>query len=229
MTRMARVLTVLLVGLLAGCAELGIHSSVSAKAKAEIRTIAVASTLGTQFHGIYIGTTVFSNKHYDADVGGWGADEKAIQTAVSLLSRGGIRVAKPLAGPFTPNDHGLMIAAAKNVGAETLLVIQPTGYDNQPEFVGGYGYEKRAFLGLTRECIYSLFVIEVYAVATDKRMTWEWGFPVSNGIPCYGVEKKIPWKEEFASFTVEEQAGLRTAVMQSIEVNIATGVRRLGL
>lgn len=204
-------------------------SSVPETAKTGMRTVAVASTLGTKFHGIHIGTTAFSNQRYDADVAAGRVDEKAEQVAASLLSRDGKRVAKPLGGSFKATDLSGMIAAAKSVGADTLVIVQPSGYSNQPEFAGGYGYAQRTFLGYSRQCIYSLFTLDVYDVASGKRTAVEWGFSPWEGVPCYGADKKIPWREDFASFTAEEQAGLRAEIVQSIEINVATGVQRLGL
>lgn len=216
-----------MVYLLSGCAELGIRSSVSTEKVAAIRTVAVASTLGKQFHGKLTGTTVFNNKQYDADVSNWNVDGAAIDVATSELKKNNGWSVKPLYGSFTQSEQ--VLSAARAVGADTVVVIQASKYDNEPHIPAGYGYSKRSFMGLSKECIYSLFIVEAYTVKSSKRMGWQWGFPSFSGVPCYGASRGIPFKEDWSEYSEAERSGLKDAVLESVRTNVLTGIRALKL
>lgn len=215
--------------MVSGCAELGVRSSVPEKAKSSMRSFAVVSALGTSFHGTFEGTTVLTNKRYDVDVAEWGIDAEVVRAVSQILKAGQGKEVAVITAPVAARPVTEAIAAAKEASADTLVLIAPSGYDNQPGFVGGFGYYKKSLMGLEANCIYSLFVVEIYDVSSGKRLAWEWGFPAMRGIPCYGKELNIPWREQFSDYSAAEKAALREAITQSVRTNVATGIKRLGL
>jgi hypothetical protein len=183
--------------LLSGCSVIDIRRSIEGSAQAKIKSVGITSTLGNSFHGVLIGTTIFNNKDYIVDVSDWKIDDKAVEIAVSLLGRGGRRTAKPMATKFMPHDFKAMIEAGRQMGVDAVVVISPSRYDNQPHFAAGYGIHRRSIMGMSTDCIYSLFIVEVFDVASEKKLGWQWGFPPWQGIPCFGKDKNLAWKDDF--------------------------------
>lgn len=214
---------------LAGCAELGIRSGVSAQTASAMRKVAVASVLGPTFHGVLQGTTVFGNASYAEDVSAWQIDAEAVRTASEVLGRGAGRTVMPIATPLPAGDVARAVSVARSMGADSLVVVKPTPFDNDRLYAAGYGYFRKSVLGIERDCIYSLFTVEVHDLASGKRVAWEWGFAPMSGIPCSGQEQKIPWQPQFALYSAEQREQLREAVTQIVRTNVETGVRRLGL
>lgn len=214
--------------ILVACAGYGVRGPVPTKAREKVHSIAVASTLGNTFRGSFSGTTVFTNKEYEADVRDWEVDKMLAQAAVAILSRNGNVTAQSLS-PSPGSSRDALIGAAKQLGADTLLVATPTTYDNQSDFPAGYGYHRKVFLGVDRPCVYSLFIVTAYNVESGRPLGLEWSFPISTGIPCYGGAGQIPWKDDFSMFTPAEKERLRQAVLASVAVNVGTSLKGLGL
>lgn len=197
--------------------------------------VAVASMLGNTFHGIHVGTTVFGNSYYDASVPEWKIDELTEQTIAVHLARTGSRTAMPLQHDpelavrlekgrsfMQGYNYGEVIDLAKKQGADTLILVQPIRYDNSPAHQPGYGFFERTFLGKSRSCVYSLFIVSVFSTDSGKRLGWEWGFPCEDG------ETELEWKDSFDKFSNKEMQLLRRKTEKNIEQNVMKALVELG-
>ncbi|WP_067867098.1 hypothetical protein [Neptuniibacter marinus] len=197
--------------------------------------IAVVSLLGTNFNGIHIGTTIFSNVVYEETVPEWNIDGFTEELIISRLNQSDLRTAVVL--QHDPNlkerlkktwsflngyDYKELIESAKNQGADTLILVKPTRYDNKPFHEPGYGFYERSFLGNAQSCVYSLFTMTVFSTNSGQELGWEWGFPCETG------EVEIKWKDSFDQYTKEETQLLRLKVENSVKQNVLSALRALG-
>lgn len=200
------------------------------------KNIGVVSLLGDTFHGVHVGTTAFTNTSYEASVAEWKIDASTEQLIVARLTGlGSVRARSFAHDPglrkrfidswsFFNNgfDYSEMLKLAQQQGFDTLVLVQPTAYDNAKFHKPGYGFFERTFLGSSQRCIYSLFTIEVLSVASGGRVGWEWGFPCSSG------ETELTWKGSLNEYTPEERALLRGRAEASIKSNVAKAMTELG-
>ncbi|MCZ8014346.1 MAG: hypothetical protein O9274_01495 [Limnobacter sp.] len=208
---------------LSGCA--GMIRSVDQEQVESIRKVAVVSQLGNTFIGSLTATTVFGNKGYKVDASGWQVDRAITAAAVEAIQRGGRSALSLQSNAKLPE----LLKEATNNGADTLFLVTPAGYSNQPDFPPGYGFHRRVFLGIDRACIYSLFVTVAYDVKSGREIGQSWSFPKSEGaIPCEATAG-IAWKDDFARYTKDERELIRKATIASVTTNIQTSVTGLGL
>ena len=221
--------------LLASCAALDMRRAVPSSAASSIRSIGVVSSLGTEFNATYIGVTIFNNKAHKYSVPNWKIEEFAIGTATEYLNSLGRYEARSLGNSFGDRDYDRMLAEARSAGHDTLIVLTPTSYDNAPHYVGGYGLHRRIFFGGPRDCIYTLFVTQVFDVATGAKLGWEWSFPTTSGIGCYGRkdlgeewDNSVEWQESLAGYTEAQQEILRSNVLASMSESVPRSLKKLG-
>ena len=219
--------------ILSACAALDIRRSVPESASTGIQKVGVISILGDKFNLTHIGTTIFNNQSSTLDVSNWKIDDTAIHYAVKHLESTGQYSPTSLGSNFSDADS--MFAAAQKMGLDTLITIVPSGYDNAPHYAPGYGLHRRTFFGITKECVYALFVIQVFDVSTRKKHGWQWGFNSWNGVPCYGDEFGTPraisseWKEDISQFSEGELTLLRENLIAYLEENVPLALRNLKL
>jgi hypothetical protein len=191
-----------------------------------VRHVAVASTLGDEFHGIYIGTTILTNKYYSENVAAWKIDAVAAEAAAQVIRNAQYQVSVIEPDPST-DEAAAAQDAAKAVGADHVLLIRRSGYDNQPTFRGGYGYHRRSLLGIERGCIYSLFVAELYQVSSGRELAWQWSFPLTKDIRCHAESKEMPWKA-WHEYSAEETRKIQATITETVDDDVRAAVSRLG-
>lgn len=208
---------------------MGARRPVSDEHLAAIDRIGVASELTDHFHLIHIGITIFGNKYSIESVPDWKIDEHAEAVLSMELSKSDRFSVGTVSGSFLRNvdkydiDYAALFSAAADQGFDTIVVARPAIYDNQPFIKGGYGfYERSTVRGKTR-CAYSLFVLEVMDVASQKELAWEWGFPCTEG------DEDIEWKESFGGFSNAERKDLERRVKRGVADSIETAVVKLRL
>lgn len=199
------------------------------------KKIAVVSLLGQKFHGIHVGTTVFGNTAFDASVQEWNIDGKAEQQIISHLRKTASRSAvalqhDPDLGSRLENmqsfvqgyNYQELINLAKHQGADTLILVQPVRYDNAPFHKPGYGFFERTFLGKSRRCLYSLFIMSAFSIDSGKKIGWEWGFPCESG------ETELEWKDSLDKYSEKEMQLLRRKTEESVKQNVMQALTVLG-
>ncbi len=227
---------VLLVALLFLTSCSGLKGPLTKSEIQSTRKVAVISLLGENFHGIRVATTVFGNIYYVTSVPDWNIDGITEDFIVSRVSSPGIRSALALAHDsalqkrfvkswgFANNgfDYDELFALAKEQGADTLIVVQPTPYSNARFHRPGYGFYENTFMGGSRRCVYSLFTVDVFSVSSGDRLGWEWG------LPCESGETEIAWKRGFLEYTEEEKERLREKTVASVISGVSNALKILG-
>lgn len=200
------------------------------------KNIAVVSLLGDTFHGVHIGGTVFNNEEYEASVPEWKIDALTEQIIIDHISKNNSRHASllkrdtGLTGRFKKSfsflnngfSYDEIINLAKAQGADTVILVQPTNYENMPFHKPGYGFFERSLFSSKHGCIYSLFTVEVFSTISGKKAGWQWGFPCDSG------ETEIAWKDKFDKFTDDQKNLLRKKTEQNIRDNITKALISTG-
>lgn len=233
---MKKLIVVLSVSFLVGCAATGIKRPVSDQDLAKVKKVAVVSLLGNSFNGIHIGFTVFNNSRYTADVTDWKVDGMVSEQALSMLtttkrfSVSSLELGSDVAAFYTDRkpdstavNYKKLLALAAAGNHDTVVLVRRAQYDNAPFHVGGYGLFDRSGLYVGR-CVYSLFVVEVIDVATEAQLAWEWGYPC-----LHGDEDVIPWKVNFDQYSLEEKRLIRARLEQGIRNSLSRALHKLRL
>lgn len=224
------ILMLLVLSTVTGCAALDMRRGVPAEAADKQQTIGVASLLGDSFNLTLIGTTIFNNKHGESDVNSWHIDARAKDIAMQELAADPRYTVEPFTAEPDPDDEDVFFDAARRAGLDTLLVILPSRYDNQPQFEGGYGLHTRSFLGQANDCPYSLFVIRAYQLEPQKKLGWQWSFSSWTGIDCFDENwpDDLEWHNNLADYTPSQRELLHQAVLKSLKENIPRALENLG-
>lgn len=223
----------LITATLSGCAMPGKMSNEKLEAS---KNIAVVSLLGETFHGIHIGGTIFNNEEYEVSLPEWSIDALAEQTTVELLSKNSSRqvsvlkhdsrLSERFVKSFSLFNNGYnydeVINLAKQQGVDTVVLIQPTRYDNAPNHKPGYGFYERTLFSSKHSCVYSLFTAEVFSTTTGKKTGWEWGFPTCNS------ENYLRWENSFDKYNNDEKKLLRMKTEENIKENVTKAINSLG-
>lgn len=124
----------------------------------------------------------------------------------------------------------LLFTRAKEEGFDTLVVVDPSAYDNARLLEPPYGYFERNLVGAQlQHCIYSLFTVDVFDVNAKKRIAWEWGFdPTWEGI-CQEKNTSVEWKENFDQYTENEKDQMKHLVLKEIREGLQHAVPELNL
>jgi hypothetical protein len=230
---MFRSLLLLLCGaLLSGCAALDLKRPLADDDLSATRRVGVVSALGTTFHGISIGTTVFNNTHFSAQVPEWGVDSLVVTKALAVLQtqRRFEAVAldrSALSDEQLRADQGkLLWEAAARQGVDRLVIVSPGVSSNYPHYQPSYGFFERSMFGSGRRCVYAAYTVQVYDVATHQSLAWEWGGPQ----PCnIGADNPLPFKDKFEDYSAEEKQQLRSRLEARLDESLRYAMDKLAV
>jgi hypothetical protein len=217
---------------LSGCAVM--PENIAAPDLQTSKRVAVVSLLGTNFHMVRIGTTVFGNAAYDVPVAEWNIDGMVEQALMAHIGKNGSRTPMVL-----QHDPGLgarleksrsayrynyeeALNLAKQQNADTLLVVQTRWAEDLQHYKPGYGFFERTFFGKSSRCAYSLFSVHALSVQTGKHL--------SNGHrewPC-SATTEIEWKETFEQYTAQEKLLLRKLTEEKINQGVTKALTTMG-
>lgn len=216
------ILTVAIAWIVSGCASLDLKRPVAPEDLRSSKKVGVVSLLGTTFRGITVGTTVFNNSAFAADVAAWNVDQTAAAQAVQLLRTNSQLDAVALdhpadAAPPTKLEVPEWVwDTAQRQRVDRLIVLKPAVAEMFAAYRPSYGLFERSFLGVARRCVYASYLVNAYDVATKKSIGWQWG----GAWPCqHGSHDSIPMKAAWSDYSSEEQAMLRAEV----EARLARG------
>lgn len=217
---------------LSGCSTFNIKRGVSDDDLASTKRVGVVSVLGDKFQGVYVGTTVFTNKSFFAPVPEWGIDRTAREETLVLLKKntrfeaaavdlGGLSVDEIL-----ENEGAALWKAAEQQKFDRLVILSPGVSDNYRNAHSGYGYYEKSFFGSSDKCIYAAYIVYVYDVASKKPIAWEWG----GGGPCvHKYEGELKFKDAFDKYSAEEKSALKTEVESNIKDGMVYSLKKLYL
>jgi hypothetical protein len=223
-----------LMPLLAACADLGMRRPVPNEAAQTIKNIAVYSSFEPAMNHVYIGTTVFSNTKTTRSVPEWqiasyaesetvkALKEMGIGQKVSVLKAEGVK--RP---PRSLEDIKHTFKAAHAAGYDTLIWLDPSGYDNARFMEKGYGLFKRSAFGMGSSCAYALFTVYAVDTANAKDLGWQWGFDSWNEGPCSKAD--APWKDNVSDLTPEEMRQVEAIIKEKIAKGVRSAIAKLEL
>jgi hypothetical protein len=219
-----------LTAFLAGCA-----GTVSKEELARINRAGVVSMLGSTFHGISIGTTVFNNEYFSSEVPEWQVDDITVENALSMLrasnrfkSAAFDRSRVNLAGFKFRAEEKALWDEVRRQGFDTLIVLEPQRSDNAPFFRPGYGLFERSIFRQGSRCVYAAYVVRVYEVPSGSLIGAKWGGGDSE--PCQiGSDNDFPFRTSFDAYTEEEIRALRERVLARISYTLHVSLKELAL
>lgn len=212
---------------LCGCGTI-IKAPVSPQELAKVNKVGVAAAFKDQFHGRQIALTAFGNEKFDLDVPAWNLNRMAQSRTIDILKQGNPRLqvqaidVPPIERIHTDKEVG-WLSAAQQQGLDTVLVLEPNVSSNYLMFTPGVGIFKRFQL----TCIYTAYTVNVYDVATRKRIAWEWG----ASPPCK-MEKSDPdvtFKADPAQYSAAELEAMRRVVDAKFAQTLPEALGEVGL
>jgi hypothetical protein len=217
---------------LSGCAALDLKRPINDDDKAKLKKVGVISLLGDTFHGSSVGTTVFNNTYFTAQVPEWDVDGFAATHALAILRENDRFQSDLISHPnlraeqLSANKSQLVWELAERQGFDTVVSIWPSVSENYPWFQPGYGFLERSFLGMSKRCEYAGYVVEAYNVASRKRIAWEWG----GDMPCrMGSEQQLPFKEKFEDYSDDDKRVMRGGLEDRIAETLRYALGKLAL
>jgi hypothetical protein len=214
------------------CAAVDLKRPLSPEQLGRIHKVAVISLMGDSFNGIAIGANVPNKRHYTAAVPDWGVDEfiesrtlELLQGPqrfeVAVLSHGSLSSAQLRAG------HSQRVwDLAKAQGFDTVVSVWPSLSENFPFYKAGFGYYEEALLGVPHRCLYAAYTVEIYDVATQRRVSWEWG----GAEPCRkDSAEALSFHDSFEAYTDVEKLQMRLGLESRFSETLAYALRKMGL
>jgi hypothetical protein len=224
----------LLAGLLVlgACAAIDLKERMTREEMGHLKRVGVVSLLDDAFIGISVGAAVINTHHYTGSVADWNIDGYAEGQALAILRQNGQFAAAALdhsnldADQLRADHSRLVWELAGRQGFDTVVSLWPSLSGNFPLFKPGYGLYDYPSKGPGHRCIYVSYTVEVYDVASRKRVAWEWG----GAAPCkLGSEQTLEFKNSFAEYTDAEKLLMRKAVEARIAETLAGALTQLGL
>lgn len=218
---------------LSGCAALDLKRSVATEDLATTKNIGVVSWLGDTFNGTSIGTTVFNNEYFTAQVPDWRISNFATSRAVIALNANNRQAAALDLSGLDPRKLGVekdsqIWDAAIKQRFDKLVVIGAGVSDNVRMFKPGFGLQQTGlFFTTPNRCVYVGYVISVFDVSTRKSVGWEWG---GGQYPCEAKSANdIPFKSKFSDYSPNEQQLLRWRVEKRLADTVPYTLGELAL
>jgi hypothetical protein len=179
--------------------------------------IAVVSMLGTTFHAIHVGLTVFTNAAYTAEVPEWGIDQDTDDflkaslapgnDSVGLLDLGTQQVEQLYNSERTPRpQYDALLHMAAEQGFDTLVVLSRAPTANNQFIEPGFGLYSRF-----KSHPYASFYVQVRGVKSGKRIATD----LAYSSVAYS-EESVSWKPHWDDYSGEERELLRSGIERHI-------------
>jgi len=217
---------------LCACAAVDLKVPLSGEQLARVHKVAVVSLLGDTFTGISIVAPPMAEQHFTATVADWAEDQFVESQAASLLQESGRFDAKVLARGKLGSaelraDHARRLwDLAREQGYDTVVSVWPSVDQNFPFYRPGYGYFEQTLLGVNHRCLYAAYTVEVYDVATQRRMTWEWG----GAEPCrQDSAEALAYRGSLEPYTDVEKLQMRLGLESRFSETLAYALKKMGM
>lgn len=213
--------------LLTGCA-----TRLNEAQLASTRKIALVSALGTTFQGVSIGTTVFNNEFFSAEVPQWGLNEHLLHQAKATLQTGRrleVEILEGVEAPKGPRDEekikAMLDAAAQRNFDKVIVFTQGRGDDAFPYLRPNFGFYERSLFGQGSRCVYAVFLASIYDVSSRTSLS-----SADQGVRCWrGSSNDIQFKARFEDYSDKELATLQERTRQRVTEGIANAFDSIGL
>ncbi len=217
---------------LCACAAMDLKQTLSRDDLSRMRRLGVVSLLGDKVNGVLIGTTALNNKHFTAPVPDWNIDAYVQAQSLAILADSPRYAVGEVLHPDLDveqlrADHARRLwEIAERQGFDTIVSVWPSVSENFPFFKAGYGIYDNYLLGLTHRCLYASYTVEVYDVASRRRIAWEWG----GDAPCrMGVDGGLVFRDGFDDYTDAQKRLLREGVEARLAESLRYALAKLSL
>ncbi len=227
---------VVLVATISGCAAMGMRAGVSQDDVKKMSNVAVVSILDSKMNYLMNGTTVFQNQSTTFDAAKWELNKLVEQSLLSNLKAnaqfkhvGLLKMKFNASDRHNEEDVKNMLKAAKDEGYDTLILLEPSRYDNAPMYGRGYGiFHTSKFALKDSTHVYMLAAIRAYDTSSGKDLGWQWTFDSIMGKPAFISYDPVPWKDKPSDLTPAELAQINKALRSHIEKEVAYAVDAIG-
>lgn len=224
--RLLRLASLLALAALSGCGILYNRPLKPAELES-VRNVAVVSVVGNTFRGVSVGTTVFNNSGFRADVSGWNVDGMLTAAALERLSKSAKMSFRPIPREEVPTGmrwgadlrDRLYQWAAKN-GFDMMFIIVPF-YNSEGMLPEGYGLYERSFLGSAWRCTFTQFSMNVVDVSVQRMFTW--ALPKDATVCKPEKEGPLQFKARYEDYSATEVALLR----ERLTAQFTTGLNEM--
>jgi hypothetical protein len=193
--------------------------------------IASVSMLGTTFHAVHVGLTVFTNAAYTAEVPEWGIDQDTDDFLKATLAPGndsvgqldlGSQSVEQLyeVGRTSSPQYDSLVRMAAEQGFDTLVVVSRAAELNNRFIQPGFGlYVQYKFA-----YPYASFAVQVWNVKSGKRISGGFAY-ISEAFP----DKSLGWKAQWTDFSGEERQRIQAGIEMHIHHELLRILRSHGL
>ena len=199
-------------------------------AQRELGKIAVVSMLGTTFHAVHVGLTVFTNATYTAEVPEWGIDQDTDDFLKATLATGDDSVgpldlgSQPVealydSGRLPRPQYDTLLHMAAEQGFDTLVVLSRSSAANNKFIEPGFGLYSQF-----KSYPYASFFVLVRGVKSGKRIASD----LAYAAVAYS-EKSLIWKEHWADYSAEERQLIQSGIELHIHHELLRILREHGL
>jgi len=217
---------------LGACAAVDLKRPLDPEEVARIHRVAVISLLGDTFNGISIGVPTVKDQHFTANVADWAEDDFVESLVLGLLQETRRYDAAVL-------SHGRMSSAelradharrvwelARAQGFDTVVSVWPSLSENYPFYKPGYGYYEQNLMGVDHRCLYAAYTVEVYDVANQRRVSWEWG----GAEPCrLDSAQALSYRGSLDAYSDVEKLQMRLGLESRLSETLAFAMKKMGL
>jgi hypothetical protein len=219
--------------MLTACA--GMRGPVDDVSLLNIKRVGVASVLGTTFNGVSIGTTVFNNNSYKAEVPDWKIDNYASNSVINIIRNGSeYEVSKVVmdgksVAQLVANQNEALLDMASNQKFDIVVMIYPSASENVGFVVPGYGMYERSMFSFGRRCIYTAYVLTVWDVVSRKQLGWQWAG--NQDLPCKKMESDYPilFKPRFDDYSSDEKRLIRSMLEAQLDWSLGESISAVHL
>jgi hypothetical protein len=227
-----RLLLPLTVMVLGACAAVDIKRPLSGEQLAQVHKVVVVSLLGDTFNGISIDAPTIKEQDFTASVADWAEDQFIESQTLSLLQETrrfdvAVLAHGKLGSAELRADHARRVwELAREQGFDTVVSIWPSVSQNFPFYKAGYGYFEQTLMGVTHRCLYAAYTVEVYDVATQRRMAWEWG----GAEPCrQDSAQALSYRGSLETYSDVEKLQMRLGLESRFSETLAYALTKMGM
>jgi hypothetical protein len=198
-------------------------TALSADDAAQLKHVAVVSSLGDILHASQVGVTVFGNKAFDASVSNWALDA-SMRTYLldKIVASGRINGSvEPLVTPTA--EQKSILALAREGNFDTVVALVPFQNLHDPRLPTGPGLLRRKLPGVDKLYACNSMVMRIWRVNDGKQIGYSFVDPCTKE-PIAGV-----WHDNWNEFTDEEKRSILDLVRSFAEQQILIALRAVRL
>jgi hypothetical protein len=207
---------------LSGCVGIGLRGGVGGDDLKNIKRVAVFANLPS--------TMMLGAEYPTFDVAEWKVNQYVQYFIVTQLEKnpqydvGTLANAPALENSINKDALISLKEEARREGFDTLVILNPSKYDNALSLRPGYGIA-RASRWSHHWFVYMLAIVSVYDTSKPTAIGWQWTFDPINGKPNIMSSEELPWREDPKTFTAKEFRQIQSILKRHIEAQITYSLK----